>query len=282
MKTVYNILFILAVVAIAYLDACPPEPSNYEKELLQRAQRASENIPAALMLNTNQKGTATSLYTGTKITEEFIHKNIKNHNRMPQSSRALEMWNEKVRDSNAFRNDTNPIIMSARGIDWKHHFANSYLVGVRPFEAENNWLPLYTISSRKTYQLDSKQYNTEEMWQNSAQAYVALRGDCEDHAILLADWLISEGVDARVAVGRYKDGGHAWVVAIQEGKEYLLEATDKRKHKSWNHYPLASLASDYHPKYMFNRTHFWVNKGSEYTTSYSGAQWEKSAEFTKG
>ena len=58
--------------------------------------------------------------------------------------------------------------------------------------------PLYTLAQRKRYQLDAKQYaGRSEVWQTSRQAFFYPRGDCEDHAIALADWLIEMGEDAR-------------------------------------------------------------------------------------
>jgi hypothetical protein len=170
-------------------------------------------------------------------------------------------------------------MLSSQAVDKNYYFANSYLLGFKPFNTKNNWLPLYTIAQRKQYQLDSDQYGVDEVWQNSAQSYVNLRGDCEDHAILLADWLIEQGVDARVVLGSYQGGGHAWVIAFVDGKSFLLEATSKRVGKTWSHYPLASLTKDYEPEFMFNRQAFWANKGSLKTTNYSGSQWLKTASF---
>jgi len=171
-------------------------------------------------------------------------------------------------------------MLTAPGLDWQHHFANSYLVGVRPFATDNDWLPLYSLAQRKVYQLDSEQHQgRQELWQNSAQAWQALRGDCEDHAILLADWLISEGIDARVVVGKYQSQGHAWVVAIRDGQAFLLEATDKRAGKSWNHYPLASLNQHYVPEMMFNRQQFWVKTGTAKRADYLGDDWQLMATY---
>jgi hypothetical protein len=172
-----------------------------------------------------------------------------------------------------------PAIVSAPGQDGKHHFSNSYLVGVLPFVTENKWLPLYALDKRKTYELDSDQYGPEEVWQTSAEAFVQLRGDCEDHAIVLADWLISLGVDARVVLGEYEGTGHAWVVAFQNSQTFLLEATEKRRYKAWNHYPLAQLAEGYRPAFMFNRSTFWVNEGSLATADYQGEHWRESATY---
>ncbi len=172
---------------------------------------------------------------------------------------------------------------SATGLDDKHHFANSYLIGYMPFYTDKHWVPLYVLATRKTYQLDHLQYTgLQDIWQNSRQAFKLTRGDCEDHAIALADWLISLGVDARVAMGKFKNEGHAWVIVFKDGKEYLLEATDKKTLTRWSKYRLAGTQVDYHPKYQFNRDHFWINTGSEYTVKYSGKNWKQTSTFHGG
>ncbi len=162
------------------------------------------------------------------------------------------------------------------------YFVNAYLNGFVPFEIDNIWMTLNYLQTRLKYQLDEKGYNSrEEVWQTSKQSYERLRGDCEDHAILLADWLIGIGYDVRVVAGTVKfrgqpEGGHAWVVLYREGEEYLLEATQKSK---WNRLPLAKNFPNYHPSYMFNRNDFWVNTGTKLTTKYSGSTWKKSGKF---
>lgn len=167
---------------------------------------------------------------------------------------------------------------SAYGLDRKAHFVNSYLVDYQPFEAKYLWEPLYTLATVKKYQYDHLQYSgILEMWQNSRQAFYYPRGDCEDHALILADWLISMNEDARVAVGTYKGGGHAWVVLFKNGSEYLLEATSKKKKKT-DVFPLAVLQTDYTPQMMFNRSNFWVCK-AKHTTKYSGSGWKLMSVF---
>jgi hypothetical protein len=113
------------------------------------------------------------------------------------------------------------------------------------------------------------------------ESFINLRGYCEDHAITLADWLIGQGYDARVAIGTVKFraqpvGGHAWVVLFKDNKEYILEATRKQK---WNLLPLASTLANYFPTQMFNREDIWTNKSSDKTTKYSGKMWLKSGKF---
>jgi len=138
------------------------------------------------------------------------------------------------------------------------------------------------LAVKKRYQFDHLQYSgLADVWQNSIQAFYYARGDCEDHSIVLADWLISLGKDARVALGDYNGNGHAWVVLIHDQKEYILEATSKRKIKSLKHYPLAGLARGYHPTFQFNRTEFWVNTGTKFTTKYTGKHWVLRSRFVK-
>ena len=175
-----------------------------------------------------------------------------------------------------------PMTVTAKGVDRQHHFVNAYLEGFQPFRTEQLWVPLYTIAHKLEYQRDHVQYpGSNEIWQSSRQAFYNTRGDCEDHALVLADWLISMGYDARVVLGDFNGEGHAWVVVFHEGREFLLEATSKRKKMDWNLYPLASLQTDYQPEYMFNRRFFWTNQGSAYTTSYSGGQWLRQTRYKR-
>jgi hypothetical protein len=170
--------------------------------------------------------------------------------------------------------------MSAPSVAGDHRLVNDYLEGFQPYPVTNAMLPLYALAQRKHYQLDAQQYaGRQEVWQTSREAYAFARGDCEDHALILADWLMAMGEDARVVLGDYRGGGHAWVVLFKNGKEYLLEATKKSGLTRSKPYPLASLHRDYHPQLMFNRYDFWQNQGSKYTTRYAGSAWRKQSHY---
>ncbi|QSZ42186.1 hypothetical protein GJV85_08695 [Sulfurimonas aquatica] len=162
------------------------------------------------------------------------------------------------------------------------YYSNAYLVGYNPKNIKSVWEPLSLLRTRIKYQLDTDAYNGKrEVWQTSREASRNLRGDCEDHAILLADWLIGQGYNARVVIGTItpvgkKEDGHAWVVLYEKNKEYILEATQKNK---WSHLPLAKSLPQYHPEYMFNRKYFWQNTGSKYTVNYHGEKWVLRSEF---
>lgn len=150
----------------------------------------------------------------------------------------------------------------------------AFLLGKPPYPAMQILVPLHAIADRLQYQSDEAQFQgRNEVWLTTLQAWTRGKGDCEDHAILLADWLIDMGFDARVVIGAYRAGGHAWVVLFKDGKEYLLEATLKERSRPWSAYPLAQLMPEYHPKIMFNRQLLWVNSGSAMTVSYSGRGW---------
>jgi predicted transglutaminase-like cysteine proteinase len=213
------------------------------------------------------------LQDGSNFTEKQVQLHFQKQGRKEMTA-GVAYW--------SFQNNL-PVIASAFGTDYLHHFVNHYLVGYAPFQTENIWMPHYTISMRLKYQLDAEQYGGfKEVWQNSKEAFHNTRGDCEDHALALADWLIEMGIDARVVLGSYKKEGHAWVVVFLDGEVFLLESTSKQKNRNWQHYPLARFETNYHPKYMFNRNYFWLNKGTVYTTKYDGSSWVKKSRFFRG
>jgi len=165
----------------------------------------------------------------------------------------------------------------AFGRDLHAYYANGFLKHFVPFKVQSKWNAMHYIATHMRYMLDKQQFNGfEEIWLSSEEAFLTGRGDCEDHAILLADWLSGLGYDARVVFGTYKNEGHAWVVVFEAGKTYLLEATDKRAKQT---FPLASALPNYHPKGMFNDRYIWFNYGSPLTTKYTGGLWVKTAQF---
>lgn len=185
------------------------------------------------------------------------------------------LWNSR---------DGTLLAMSAVGLDGQAYFANSFLLGFVPFETPSAWQPLALLSMRKTYMFDHDQYGAQyvDVWQNSKQAYAHSHGDCEDHALLLTDWLIGLGFDARVVVGETSDGeGHAWVVLITPSGNYVLEATSKRAPKSINDFLRAERAIHYYPQIQFNREYLWENTGSVLTTNYTDSKWKLRARFAR-
>ncbi|RCU51553.1 transglutaminase domain-containing protein [Corallincola holothuriorum] len=243
--------------------------SHFARQLGQQMELAVSTIPPDLLDSRRQRGEVQVLSNGRRIYEDDISAQMR---QAGNSAEATYLWRF---EADGYSTAT------AQGLDNRHHFVNSYLVGYAPFVTDKLWVPLYTVASRKTYQLDSQQYRKQDLWQNSAQSYLYTRGDCEDHALLLADWLIESGIDARVVMGKYRNEGHAWVVAFNEGEAFLLEATDKRKHAAWRHYPKAILANHYAPDLMFNRHTLWINQGATTTRDYDGTHWQKRSLFKR-
>lgn len=200
------------------------------------------------------------------LTEPMVHRMARG-----QSNDHISIWTVSG-DRHAFA--------TAPGFDRIHHFVNAYLEGYAPFEAENIFTPLQTLARVKTYQFDHLDATGhQELWQTSREAFYYTRGDCEDHALALADWLMEMGEDARVVSGDYRGEGHAWVILFKNGKEYLFEATDKRR--AMRQLSLASMHPDYQPRWMFNRDYFWYNTGSPRTVKYSGRKWKRKSRYAK-
>lgn len=239
--------------------------------LSQQRATAREGDSENSEVTDNQSGSVLVSGSHSPLTEKMVQQAV--GRRSESESGYISIWNWQGLEN---------VTASARGLDSLHHFANSYLVGFQPFATKELWIPLYTLAIRKEYQYDHLQYaGLADIWQTSRQAYYQKRGDCEDHAILLADWLINLGVDARVALGTHKGEGHAWVVAIVNNTEYLLEATSKRRQSSWQAMPLAALAEGYEVEFQFNRNYFWAKTTSASTRSYRGNHWIKKSQFVR-
>ena len=263
--------FIIPALILLVLGLTGPHLYNNwrtEKEIQQKIDHSVGHLEADGLSGRNRAGHVEV----DGVMRTFTHRELRNFIKKEGASPGLVyFWNwQGISRATA----------SAMAVDGWHYFANSYLLGYQPFETDQIWVPLYTLVLRKQYEYDRLQYSgLQDVWQNSKQAFYATRGDCEDHAIILADWLISMGVDARVVLGKYKQQGHAWVIFFRKGRAYLLEATDKRKLRTAGAIPDAAVMVDYHPAYQFNRDKFWVNTGSPYTTRYDGKRWELRSRF---
>ena len=82
------------------------------------------------------------------------------------------------------------------------------------------------MANRCTYELDQKRVDAREAWKRPEETWKEKAGDCEDTSILLADALISAGINARVAIGWNGNiGQHAWCVVRIKDRQYVLEST---------------------------------------------------------
>lgn len=169
---------------------------------------------------------------------------------------------------------------TAPGLDGETHFINSFLLGFKPYDMRTVWGPLSVLATQKIYELDEVQHRGRtETWQNAEQFWVNQRGDCEDHAILLADWMRSLGYEASVAGGTYRGGGHAWVVLKHNGREYILEATDKVARRNVSGFLRVERATDYVANVMFDGRDYWVSDVRGWQRSYFNGRWTRKSRF---
>jgi predicted transglutaminase-like cysteine proteinase len=149
----------------------------------------------------------------------------------------------------------------------RYRWANEYLTGYEPptrYSDEDSRLhELFAIwnavVSTITYTKDgTPACPNRDAWQTPLETMVRGKGDCEDTALLLADWLLARGFDARVAIGRYGDmGQHAWVVVRVENVEYLLESTEGTPNIEKPPF-VSDVGQRYVPETLFDRENLYV------------------------
>jgi hypothetical protein len=113
------------------------------------------------------------------------------------------------------------------------------------------------------YEYDRVGLNKGEAWKMPSQTWKDARGDCEDTSLLLADALISAGIDARVAVGwNIHIGQHAWCVARVDGRQYILESTQRLKPGTLpSPIPVANGANEFQPEQTISPGKLHFRKG---------------------
>ena len=271
-KVLRSLVWLLILIAVGSAIQLSHQDEAQTTQILENANLAADKVN----LNINQQLEQSGFVNATKGGWQFSTTQLKQKiTQLPANLKhQFYTWSNQHNIE---------ITGSATGVDLNPYFVNSYLVGYKPFDTKSIWQPLATLALRKTYVLDHVLYGPKfsEIWQNSRQAYAYTRGDCEDHAIILADWLIAMGHNARVVLGEYKNGGHAWVVLFKNNKEYILEATSKRRPRSLSDFKIAALATNYHPVYQFDRHRFWVNTGSSLTTRYRDKKWQLRSTFIR-
>lgn len=115
-----------------------------------------------------------------------------------------------------------------------------------------------TVSKQCKYELDQEDGAMSEVWKRPTETWYSKAGDCEDTSILLADALITAGFPARVAIGWNGNiGQHAWVVALIDGKEYVLESTLEKNITRDDLAEVEAASSFYQPEQLFDREHMY-------------------------
>lgn len=120
-----------------------------------------------------------------------------------------------------------------------------------------------TVLSHCTYRHDTANGQGVESWKRPSETWRDAEGDCEDTSILLADALLSAGIDARVAVGwNTHIGEHAWCVARIGDQQWILESTLQREDESLPTLrKVADGASEYRPEKLFDREALYFREG---------------------
>ncbi len=164
----------------------------------------------------------------------------------------------------------------------RFRYANEYLTGYAPPahfpKGQSKLAELMTIwrtvASGCRYTADAGD-DDNDAWQTAQETQALGTGDCEDSAILLADWLIARSFQARVALGRYAErGGHAWVVVRLDGKDYLLESTEGASHAQRPPL-LEEVGSRYVPELLFDPQAFYTSKQD--AGAWKGDYWDDNA-----
>lgn len=119
-----------------------------------------------------------------------------------------------------------------------------------------------------------------DQWQTPSETHAFAAGDCEDTSLLLADWLIAEGFDARVALGHLLEddggegGGHAWVAVRLDGETYLLETTDTAAPGEGELPTVARAGHRYDARMLFDRERIYFRARAGWTPEYwSPREW---------
>ena len=77
------------------------------------------------------------------------------------------------------------------------------------------------------YERDHDLFEKDDHWQHPLEFEQRRQGDCEDHALWAWRKLAELGIEAEFVVGKWHEGGHAWVLFKQNDQTYLLESTSK-------------------------------------------------------
>lgn len=178
-------------------------------------------------------------------------------------------------------NCDSPYNLLAADDDGNWRRANQFLEGFNPFPASPGLDPEQVVlqvwkqlDEHCRYQLDPERIGGLDSWNLPHQTFELSWGDCEDTAMLLADALIANGIEARVALGRMKGKGHAWCVVRLGERQHILESTAAGV-KNLRRLPrMDDLALDYQPECLFDRDTVCFNRYQEWTSNYwTGSTW---------
>ena len=168
-----------------------------------------------------------------------------------------------------------------------YHYINDFLIGYQPpahfpksvsrkEEMHKIWMGVYQTCEYRSDSRGDKKLD-RDAWQTAPETLRRGVGDCDDSSILLADWLISRGFDARVAIGLAGGSGHAWVVVLLEGRTYLLESTMEPPESADEILPVTAVAGEYVPDLLFDRDacYYWKDPSAKFDNDYYSIKWRR-------
>jgi phage FluMu protein Com len=232
--------------AIAVMVRPKPAHLGYEA-LLVSGRRLDDFSPEALSAHLTNFFFSTCLHCGYQHPCEVI-----------AAQRGIEMRCPKCKK-----------VYGVLAADCKGTFryVNEFLTGYQPpacyIEPSEKLDEMYTIwravVAHCTYVKDSTNPARKcDTWQTALETQCRQQGDCEDSALFLADWLISRGFQARVALGHFGDiGEHAWCVVRLENVDYLLESTEGPPDSRTPPY-VSDVGARYVPETLFDRDAIYV------------------------
>lgn len=169
-----------------------------------------------------------------------------------------------------------PSVLAAWNTEGQLREPRWFLQGFRPTHVTDPLDAWLVVLRGFRYLSDELHLGGRDVWLLARQTYARKRGDCEDLSILLTDWLSASGFPARLALGKLRGEGHAWVVLESGGVDYILEATGGRG----NHRripPRAGALTEYVPEFQVSREAVWVRTEDGWTGEYfSGRSWARS------
>lgn len=168
---------------------------------------------------------------------------------------------------------TKDFTATAMATDNKRYIANEFLQGYSPYKVTNVWQIMDKMRDFEFRADGALSKKNKDIWLTGKEFFTHRIGDCEDYAILLADWMIKNNWDARIILGTLNNIGHAWVLLRVNKKDYILDGTKKSLFSQYRQFPLAKHKPEYKHEYMFNRNEFWSYEKKKNNSKYSKINW---------
>jgi len=184
----------------------------------------------------------------------------------PHCGKRSAFHHEKSRSTLVLECPHCGLTMRLLGRDTKgnYHDATAFLIpssfptvaaGTHPLDA---MISIWQAAVRRCQYVGDGNNDDEptDFWQTPRQTLVKGTGDCEDSALLLTDWMLSNKIPARMALGTVDGSGHAWCIVRMEETDYLLESTNRNP--DLENLPAVNRNDGYGPTALFDREALYV------------------------